>query len=224
MVDDVEGLRRGSRRFDEPLCACPQTSDDVVDMDRVGSQILFPQPLHLFAQGLVDTSHAQRGGQKLARVRAVDVRHAEHEQIQAFDLGQVFLGLQLPLCELRPGLRLVGFFARDGVGLVDHASAALDEAPYLAAGSLLAHGHGEAVRPQFVDLVLLREARLAAAVEDKVKLVAIGAVEYAGKRLCVWSASGSRPTQSHRGIIAVLETYVLSRHRPARSAPWCRRL
>jgi hypothetical protein len=81
-------------------------------MHRILSQVLLPQPPHLLAEELVHARHTQRGAQKLARIRPVDVSHAHDDEIQALNLGQIFLGLHLPLCQLRPRLQLVRLLAR----------------------------------------------------------------------------------------------------------------
>ena len=191
-------------------------------MHRVGPQILFPQPLHLLAQRLVHPRHAQRRAQKLTRIRPVHVRGAENQQIEPRDLRQVLFSLQLPLCELGPGLQLVGFLAGRRVGLVDHAGGALDEDLDAAARSLGAHGHGQPVRAQLVDVVFLREAGFPPAVEDKVERLSVGAVEDAGERLCCVLAGSGAPTATcELHVLFAWGTHALARHPPARSARGC---
>ena len=83
------------------------------------------------------------------------------------------------------------------------------EALDLALGGFAADGHGEGVGAQFVDLVVLGEARLAAAVEYIVELFAALAVEYARKGTCCVCQSAPCSVRWQRG------THVLARHQPA---------
>jgi hypothetical protein len=182
VVDGRRLLRR--RLLDIPLGRGPQRPHGIVDVHRVGPQVLFPQPPHLLALALVHPRHAQRRAQELARVGPVDMGNTQDHQVQAVDLGQVLLGLELPLCLVVPGLQLVCLLAGRRVGLVDHAGAELLEALDVALCGFAADGHGEGMGSQLVDLVVLGEARLAAAVEDIVELLAALAVEYAGQRTC----------------------------------------
>jgi len=55
----------------------------------------------------------------------------------------------------------------------------------VTAGGFAAEAEGEGVRAGLVDFVVLRVAGFAAAVEDVVKLCAIGAGEYAGEVFCM---------------------------------------
>ena len=184
-VDNIENGRRPLRTAAGKLLGGgPQRPGHVLDMHRVGAQVAVPQPLHLLALALVDAREAERRRDELAGVGPVDVGETQNDEIQAVDLGQVLLRLQLPLGQLEPGFELSRLLAGRRLGLVDHAGRHLDEALELAAGHLLADGDGQRVRAGAVDLVLLRVAGLAAAVEDVVELAAAGPVEDAGHILC----------------------------------------
>src|ERR1700761_540172 len=100
------------------------------------------------------------------------------------DLGQLLLGLQLVDGDPAPGLELVVLLARLRVRLVHHAGAQLDKDAHLAPRRLLAHSDRQRQRPQLVHLVLLGVSRLAAAVEDVVPLLSVGAVE--DSRQCLY--------------------------------------
>lgn len=150
-------------------------------MHCVRPQVLLPQEPHLFAQALVDTSHTQRGGEELACIWTIDLSHSHNHKIQPFDLGQIFLSLQFPFCQVRPRLQFISFLAWNTVWLIDHACAKFDEASDLALRGFAAHSQGEAVRAEFVDFLFLGEACFAAAVEDVVELCPAFAIEYPGK-------------------------------------------
>ena len=136
---------------------------------------------------LVHSSHTQARGQELARVWAVYVRESQHDQIQAVHFSQVFFGLKSPFRQLAPRLRLVRLLAGMGVGFIHHPGRQFDIDAYSALRSFTPKGHGQAVRAHFVHLVFLREARLAAAVKDVVKLLSIGAIEYPGEVLWLFA-------------------------------------
>ena len=105
------------------------------------------------------------------------MRHPQHHQVQALNLCQVLLRRQFPLGELEPGLEFVRFFPRHAVGSVYHAGAEFDEALDVAFRRLAAHGHGQVVGAYPVHLIFLRVASFAAAVEDVIELLTVGAVE-----------------------------------------------
>jgi hypothetical protein len=158
----------------------PHGRGHILDMHRVGAQIFVPQPLHLALLALEDAGQTQRCSEKIMCVRTVDVGQAQHAQIQAVHLGQIFLGLELPFGQAQPWFELCGLGIGRRRGFVDHAGGQLDKDADLAARGLGTDGGGEGVRAGAVDLVVLRVSRFAAAVEDVVEFPAVGAVEYAG--------------------------------------------
>lgn len=147
-------------------------------MHQVCLHVLLPEEAHLFAHALVYSRHAQRRTEKLARVGAIDVSHAHNHEVQALDLSQVLLAFELPLCQIRPGFRLVSLLVGYVLWLVDHAGTKFNEAFYFALCSLAANVHGKAIGAEFVDLFLLREACFATAVEYIVELAATFTIEY----------------------------------------------
>lgn len=69
-------------------------------MYQICSQVFLPQETHLFSLALVYPRHAKRCAQEFARIRAIDVCHPHNHQVQSVDLGEVFLSLELPLCQI----------------------------------------------------------------------------------------------------------------------------
>lgn len=210
MVYNVEDRGWLPDRFlDVPLDTVPQGSGCVVDVHHVYPQVLFPEEAHVVALVLVDAGHAQRRGQVLGRVWAVHLGQPEDHQVEAVELGEVFLSLELPLGQLDARLQLVRLFARGAVGLVDQAGAELSKAPDVAPCGLAAHGEGQAVGAEFVDLVLLGEAGFAAAVEDVVKLGAVRTVEDAREGL--WGGLAAHQAYGE----CTCATHSLGQRRPA---------
>jgi hypothetical protein len=161
----------------------------VLDVHRVRLQVAVPQEPHLGPLALVHARQRQRRAQEPRHVRPVHVGHAQHQQVQPGHLGQVALGPQLPLGEAAPRLEARALVARRrAAGLVHHARGALDEAAHAAAGGLAAEGEGRRVGAGGVDGVVLRQARLAGAVDDDVEGLAVGAVEDARQVLWIRSA------------------------------------
>lgn len=93
MIHEVERPRRRLLAIDIPLRARPKRPRHILHMHRIRPQILLPQPLHLLPQRLIHPRHAQRGAQKLTRIRPIHVRRPENQQIQPLDLRQVFFRL-----------------------------------------------------------------------------------------------------------------------------------
>ena len=100
------------------------------------------------------------------------------------NLGKLLLSLQLKNRDPAPRLELVVFLAGRRVRLVHLPRAELDEALDPPARRLAPDRQRQRERPRLVHLVVLRVARLAAAVEDVVPLGAVGAVEDPGEGLC----------------------------------------
>jgi hypothetical protein len=106
------------------------------------------------------------------------------------NLGQLLLSLELEDGNLAPRLELILLFTRRRVCLIDHACAQLDEAFHLALSRLATDGQRQRQRSELVDFILLRVARLTAAVEDVVELFAVCSVEYFGQAFCSGSIYG----------------------------------
>ena len=171
-----------------PLGRPPQRPDRILHVHGVDPQILVPQPLHLLAQMLIHPRETQRRRHEFIAIIAIHMRQPQHHQIQAFDLTQLLFRRQLPLRHLEPRFRLVAFFPRRRVRLVDHARADFDEGGHFAFRGFAARGDGEVQGAEPVDFVVLRVARFAAAVEDVVELSAVLPVEDAWQGL--WSRGG----------------------------------
>jgi len=81
-------------------------------------------------------------------------------------LLQLLLGLELVVRQPPPRLEPVGLLARLALAPVDAAARQVDPALDAAAGGLARGRHRQLQRALLVDLVVLREAAVAAAAED----------------------------------------------------------
>lgn len=90
LVDHVEG-RRWAHLGRVPLCLAgrvpfgdlPERARHVVDVHRVGAEVLGPEPLHLGSEGLVDARHAKGGSYPLGCVRAVHVGETDDNEVES---------------------------------------------------------------------------------------------------------------------------------------------
>nr|POE49459.1 hypothetical protein CFP56_50376 [Quercus suber] len=182
--DPLSGRRIGDLGVGRaPLRRRPQRACRVFHVQRVGAQPAAPQPLQrlLGLAALVDARERELQAQPLAGVRAVDMRQPQHAQVQPGDLRELLLRRQLPLRLLRVRLaRLVALLLWRLVRVVHGARADLDEGLDAAPCGFLADRDAQLVTAQLVHLILLREARLPAAVEDIIEL-ALGAVGARGQ-------------------------------------------
>ena len=113
------------------------------------------------------------------------------------DLLQLLLGLQLVLRQPPPRLEPVGLLARLALAPVDAAGRQLDPALDAAAGGLARGRHRQLQRALLVDLVVLREAAVATAVENIVPRRPVLTRKHLLRRVCAGgdesvSAAGRR--------------------------------
>lgn len=99
-----------------------------------------------------------------------------------FNLRKLLFRLQLEDRNFTPRLQLVPLLAGLRIWLVHHSSAQFHESLHAPLCGLLPCSYTECQRANLVNLVFLGISRLAAAVENVVPLLAIGAVEDARKR------------------------------------------